>query len=167
MTIPVPILQKALLLATRTLPPEKLSSEKLSTNADQLDTPVPANVFLPLSHIRALRPYAQLVTGVRGTGKTFWTQALQQEAVLKMLLRDVPELTGFRVIGVHTHREHLECCPGPALFSALLKEFRGIDIWRAALCRHWPASPRQPDSTPLSPCPGKSLSLRSLNPLKP
>ena len=167
MTIPVPILQKALLLATRTLPPEKLSSEKLSTNADQLDTPVPANVFLPLSHIRALRPYAQLVTGVRGTGKTFWTQALQQEAVLKMLLRDVPELNGFRVIGVHTHREHPKSCPGPALFSALLKEFRGTYIWRAVLVQALARQPEAAGLRPVAAMPGKSLSLRSLNPRKP
>ena len=117
MNIPVPILRKALLVATRTLPPLNLSPEKQPAEADQPG--MPASVFLPLSHIRALRPYAQLVTGVRGAGKTFWTQALQQEAVLKMLLRDVPELTGFRVIGVHTHKGHPESCPGPGSAHAI------------------------------------------------
>lgn len=146
MNIPVPILRKALLVATRTLPPLNLSPEKQPAEADQPG--MPASVFLPLSHIRALRPYAQLVTGVRGAGKTFWTQALQQEAVLKMLLRDVPELTGFRVIGVHTHKGHPESCPGPALFSALLKTFRGTDIWRAVLVQ---ALARQPEAAGLCP----------------
>lgn len=38
-------------------------------------------VYLPPSHLKALHPDTQLVTGMRGAGKTFWWSALQDPRV--------------------------------------------------------------------------------------
>ena len=43
--------------------------------------PSPDLVFLPPSHLKALDPDRQLVTGMRGAGKTFWWSALQEKPV--------------------------------------------------------------------------------------
>ena len=40
-----------------------------------------AQVYLPRSHLKALHPDNQLVTGMRGAGKTFWWVELQDKAV--------------------------------------------------------------------------------------
>ena len=45
------------------------------------DRPAPTQVYLPRSHLKALHPDNQLVTGMRGAGKTFWWVALQDKAV--------------------------------------------------------------------------------------
>ena len=45
------------------------------------EAPAPDLVYLPPSHLKALDPDRQLVTGMRGAGKTFWWSALQEEAV--------------------------------------------------------------------------------------
>ena len=45
------------------------------------DQPALTQVYLPRSHLKALHPDNQLVTGMRGAGKTFWWEALQDKAV--------------------------------------------------------------------------------------
>ncbi len=46
--------------------------------------PSPGRVYLPPSHVKALHPDVQLVTGMRGAGKTFWWSALQDGAVRQL-----------------------------------------------------------------------------------
>ena len=49
--------------------------------------PEPAHLFLPPSHRKALAPDVLLVTGIRGSGKTFWWSALQESKILAHLGR--------------------------------------------------------------------------------
>ncbi len=44
----------------------------------------PAHVYLPPSHRKALAPNVGLVTGIRGSGKTFWWTALRDPAVRRL-----------------------------------------------------------------------------------
>lgn len=125
MTYSVSELQEALRAATENLP--------LAAESD--DQPTPAGIFTPPSHIRALRPQTMLVIGARGVGKTFWTQALQQEAIRKILEQDVPEFADVRVIIGYTNKNKPADYPGPRQFSILLKKHDPADIWRAVLLR--------------------------------
>ncbi len=45
----------------------------------------PEHVYLPPSHRKALAPNVSLVTGIRGSGKTFWWTALQDPAVRRLI----------------------------------------------------------------------------------
>ena len=47
--------------------------------------PKPAEVYLPPSHRKAVHPNVMLVTGMRGSGKTFWWNALQDPQVRTLL----------------------------------------------------------------------------------
>ena len=49
------------------------------------EVPAPKLVYLPPSHLKALDPDRQLVTGMRGAGKTFWWSALQEAAVRELV----------------------------------------------------------------------------------
>lgn len=143
MTYSVSELQKALRAATENLP--------IAAESD--DQPTPAGIFTPPSHIRALRPQTLLVIGARGVGKTFWTQALEQESIRKMLEQDVPELANVRVIIGYTNKNAPAAYPGPRQFSALLKKHDAADIWRTVLLR---SVATQPEAAPLCPIASRS-----------
>ena len=138
MTYSVSELQEALKAATENLP----------VSAESDDLPTPAGLFTPPSHIRALRPQTLLVIGARGTGKTFWTQALEQESIRKMLEQDLPELADVRVIIGYTNRNEPDDYPDSRQFSSLLKKYDAADIWRTIL---WRALAAQPEAAPFCP----------------
>ena len=57
--------------------------------------PEPRHVYVPPSHIKALRLEHDLVIGGRGVGKSFWGAALREATIRKMLGKSVaglPEL---------------------------------------------------------------------------
>lgn len=131
MTISVAELQEALQAATEHLP----------IAAETSAVPTPASIFTPPSHLRALRPQVQLVIGARGVGKTFWTQALQQKAVRKMLDQDIPALADIRVCIGHANSPCPDAYPGPQQFSALCQTYNATDIWRTVVVRALAAQP--------------------------
>ena len=141
MNISVSALQEALQAATEALP----------IDAESDDLPTPAGIFTPPSHIRALRPQTLLVIGARGVGKTFWTQALQQETIRRMLEQDVPELVDVRVSIGYTNRNNPDAYPGPRQFSSLLKKYAAADIWRTVLLRAVAAQPEAARLCPFAP----------------
>ena len=49
------------------------------------ETPKPGMLYIPLSHLKALRLEASIVVGGRGVGKSFWTAALQSEQLRNQL----------------------------------------------------------------------------------
>lgn len=134
MTYSVSQLQEALKAATENLP----------INAESADQPTPAGIFTPPSHIRALRPQTLLVIGARGVGKTFWTQALEQETIRKMLEQDVSELADVRVIIGYANKNEPASYPGPRQFSYLLTKYDAADVWRTVLLRAVAAQPEVP-----------------------
>ena len=126
----------------------KAAMENLPVSAESDELPTPAGIFKPPSHIRALRPQTLLVIGARGTGKTFWTQALEQESIRKMLEQDLPELADVRVIIGYTNKNEPDNYPSSRQFSSLLKKYDAADIWRTVL---WRALAAQPEAAPLCP----------------
>ena len=48
-------------------------------------TPAVRDVYLPRSHVAALNPNALVVKGMRGAGKTFWWNALQDDKVRALI----------------------------------------------------------------------------------
>ncbi|MBO8140940.1 MAG: hypothetical protein H0Z37_02005 [Firmicutes bacterium] len=49
------------------------------------DVPDPRFVYLPASHVRALRPDTMVVVGMRGAGKSFWWSALQDKRIRRLV----------------------------------------------------------------------------------
>lgn len=47
--------------------------------------PDPRFVYLPSSHVKALRPDAMVVVGMRGAGKSFWWSALQDPRIRELV----------------------------------------------------------------------------------
>ncbi|MBQ9407545.1 MAG: ATP-binding protein [Desulfovibrio sp.] len=126
----------------------KAATENLPIAAETNETPTPAGVFTPPSHIRALRPQALLVIGARGVGKTFWTQALRQEDIRKVLQQDIPELADVRVTIGYTNKANPDAYPSSRQFSSLIKKYDAADIWRTVLVR---AVASQQEVAPFSP----------------
>ena len=102
--------------------------------------PSPSHVYLPPSHVKALNPDVQLVTGMRGAGKTFWWSALQEGAVRELVGRAVerPPLnentevrTGFGP------RPAPDGYPGADRLRGLLADFEPKTVWRTVLARQF------------------------------
>ena len=79
----------------------------LPTGTSHGESPAPEHVYLPMSHLRAMKPDTLLVTGMRGAGKTFWWTALQEISVRRLLGRQTDRFllsendtirTGFGVV---------------------------------------------------------------------
>ena len=102
-------------------------------------TPDPKQVYLPRSHLRAMRLDVALVTGMRGAGKTFWWSALQQPGVRRLIdaaeprsaLNENTELrTGFGVAPAPDDYPGINVLPG------LIQDAEPKAVWRTVLTRH-------------------------------
>ena len=98
--------------------------------------PSPAHVYLPPSHVKALNPDVQLVTGMRGAGKTFWWSALQDGAVRRVvggavkwppLNENTDVRTGFGPAPAPDEY------PGPEDLRKLMAGFEPKTVWRTVL----------------------------------
>ena len=97
------------------------------------ETPAPEQVYLPRSHVRAMDPDAQLVTGMRGAGKTFWWSALQHGVVRQLVAAQrsaVSESTEVRI--GFGERPALDQYPGKDVLRSLIDDegFQPRIIWR-------------------------------------
>ena len=100
------------------------------------EIPQPGAVYLPPSHLKALRLDAHVVVGGRGVGKSFWTAALQSEPLRKLLGATASELQGIEVQAGFTNAEAIDSYPNADVFADFLEQ-RGepYDLWRAVVLR--------------------------------
>jgi hypothetical protein len=98
--------------------------------------PSPSHVYLPPSHVKALNPDVQLVTGMRGAGKTFWWSALQDGAVRQLVGRLVrlPPLNEHTVVRTgFGPRPSPHEYPGADQLQRLMADFEPKSVWRTVL----------------------------------
>ncbi|QXC08387.1 hypothetical protein [Aeromonas sp. FDAARGOS 1408] len=100
------------------------------------ETPQQGTLYLPPSHLKALRLNAHIVVGGRGVGKSFWTAALQSKPLRDQLgaisveLQDIEVFTGF------SNTEAIDSYPNADVFAAFLeRDGDPYDLWRAVILR--------------------------------
>lgn len=100
------------------------------------ETPQAGTLYLPTSHLKALKLDAHIVVGGRGVGKSYWSAALQsglfrqQSANALTELKDIEVATGFSAAPNINHY------PTAEVFAALLDQNGDTyDLWRAVLLR--------------------------------
>ena len=100
------------------------------------EAPMPGTLYLPPSHLKALRLDAHVVVGGRGVGKSFWTAALQDEPLRKLLGDAASELQGIVVRVGFANKEAIGSYPNADVFSKFLRENGDpYDLWRAVVLR--------------------------------
>lgn len=99
------------------------------------ETPKLDTLYLPPAHLKALRLDAHVVVGGRGTGKSFWTAALQSEP-LRNLLGTASELREIEVRAGFSIAERIDHYPNADVFSAF-RDRNGdpYDLWRTVVLR--------------------------------
>ncbi len=75
---------------------------KLPEGTSHGKKPVPRQVYLPRSHLKAMDPDVMLVTGMRGAGKTFWWSALQEPAIRELIYKPAEQLASSESTEVKT-----------------------------------------------------------------
>lgn len=100
------------------------------------ETPGPSTLYLPSSHLKALRLDAHVVVGGRGVGKSFWTAALQSEPLRKLLGDAASELQGIDVRAGFANAEEIGSYPNADVFATFLDQSGDpYDLWRAVVLR--------------------------------
>jgi hypothetical protein len=118
----------------------KLISSALPERADASGPIEPASVYLPASHLKALRPDAVLISGMRGAGKSFWWTVLQDQTVRRLLHKVDPkvEIEERTEVAVgFGERPNSEAYPDRDMLASLLNS--GLPprmIWRSVVVRH-------------------------------
>jgi len=99
-------------------------------------TPEPRHVYVPPSHVKALRLDSSLVIGARGVGKSFWSAALTSDEIRATLQDTVAELASLDVSVGFSERDDLDAYPNADTFRKLVED--GVEpyhIWKAVLAR--------------------------------
>ncbi|KOO84121.1 hypothetical protein JY409_00060 [Stenotrophomonas maltophilia] len=100
------------------------------------ETPQAGTLYLPPSHLKALRLDAHVVVGGRGVGKSFWTAALQSNPLRQQLGAAVTELQGIEVFVGFSNAEAIDDYPNADVFAAFLdQDGDPYDLWRAVIVR--------------------------------
>lgn len=100
------------------------------------ETPQPGTLYLPPSHLKALKLDAHIVVGGRGVGKSFWTAALQSESLRAQLGTVSSEMQGIEVFTGFSSAEAIDSYPNADVFSDLFaKNGDPYDLWRAVVLR--------------------------------
>lgn len=100
------------------------------------ETPQPGTLYLPPSHLKALRLDVHIVVGGRGVGKSFWTAALQSEPLRGQLGTVSSELQGIEVFAGFSSVEAIDSYPNADVFAAFFPQNGDpYDLWRAVVLR--------------------------------
>lgn len=102
--------------------------------------PEKRSVYVPPSHVKALRLECSLVIGARGVGKSFWNAALNSKEIRRMLGQSVVDLLKVDVHTGYGESANLDAYPDRDVFASLLSgNISSYDIWRAVIGR-WAAA---------------------------
>ena len=114
------------------------------------ETPQEGSLYLPPSHLKALKLDAHIVVGARGVGKSFWTAALQSENLRGQLGEASSELQGVEVSAGFSSAESIDNYPNADTINSFINNGgEPYDLWRAVVLR-WVASKQN------KPIPGES-----------
>ncbi|MCX7691920.1 hypothetical protein LCC91_03080 [Tepidimonas taiwanensis] len=108
---------------------------KLKTD-DSGETPDAATLYVPPSHLKALRLDAHVIVGGRGVGKSFWASALQSEELRRLLEGAASDLAGVTVRLGFGEKENIDAYPNADVFTKFLDQGGDpYDLWRAVILR--------------------------------
>ena len=100
------------------------------------EEPLPGTLYIPPSHLKALRPDAYLVVGGRGVGKSFWTAALQSHDLRAIIGAAAPEMENADIFSGFSGRGETDSSPNEDVFKQLLdRDDDPYDVWRAVMLR--------------------------------
>lgn len=99
--------------------------------------PDPNELYVVLGHERALDPNSALVVGDRGSGKSFWSAALNSPVTRGLIHAQLPRLHLDRVetswgFSVSSRNEDH---PSRRVLQRLQRKYPAEDIWRAVVLR--------------------------------
>lgn len=124
------------------------------------EEPQPGTLYIPLSHLKALRLDAHVVVGGRGVGKSFWTAALQSKSLRNLLGSNAPELNDIEVRVGFANKEAIDWYPNADVFEAFINGGGdSYDLWRAVILR-WVAD-RMGQDIPTASWPETVLWMKS------
>ncbi|MDZ4350409.1 MAG: hypothetical protein U1A22_12840 [Xanthomonadaceae bacterium] len=99
-------------------------------------TPEPRHVYVPPSHVKALRLDSSLVIGARGVGKSFWSAPLTSDRIRAALSDTVSDLASLDVSVGFSERDNLDAYPNADTLAKLVEDGRDpYHIWKAVLAR--------------------------------
>jgi hypothetical protein len=114
----------------------KLFLNALPEEQSQADEQAPelSRFYVPSTHARALNPNNMLVEGIRGSGKSVWWAALQDERHLKLVAYLLPR----------SELSNINCCagfgqtpsdnyPSKRILKDLIKKYDAQDIWQTII----------------------------------
>jgi len=124
-----------------TLSPKLVRHAILETLPDETSLfgspPAPKFTHVPASHAKALHPDVQVVIGMRGSGKSFWWAALQEESIRRLVAQRCRALRLFETATVYAgfgERPSPEDYPSKDTLARLLKDFHDSRvIWRTVV----------------------------------
>jgi hypothetical protein len=92
--------------------------------------------YLPVAHIKALRPDSMLVVGIRGSGKSFWWAALQQKVLRSAIGNQIGINDRAMISTGFGEASSPGDYPGKDVLASLVKTFSPRIIWRTVILRH-------------------------------
>jgi hypothetical protein len=96
--------------------------------------PPEGTLYIPPSHLKALRLDAHIVVGGRGVGKSFWTSVLQNDDLRAVV--GAHEFADLEVRAGFEAQDNIERYPNADVFSVFLEQGGDpYDLWRAVILR--------------------------------
>ena len=100
------------------------------------EIPQENTLYIPPSHMKALRLDANVVVGGRGVGKSFWTAALKAPQILSRLATTTSELRNIEVHVGFGGSTQIDDYPTADVFTSLQsQQIAPYDIWRSVVLR--------------------------------
>jgi len=96
--------------------------------------PAEGTLYIPPSHLKALRLDAHIVVGGRGVGKSFWTSVLQDDDLRAVV--GAHEFADLEVRAGFEAQDNIDRYPNADVFAVFLEQGGDpYDLWRAVILR--------------------------------